>query len=402
MLPDEGSAAMRLHKGRTFRRLLFILIACVLLFVLFSYEPITLPVLAFAPTSPIQTIYNRHPVYEYTSVYRVKANLTFERELEEQLLTLQRDVGEKLPKQEKDLVAKKRIWQITTPELAESWESWSAQWRDNNAGWEYTLHTSPPTDLLPLFESIPEITEAIERFTSIREDLMRYLILWYHGGFWTAIDTWDRVAMRDCNPIVQVTEGKRKMSLMIGIDNDEPFLNDNSLKQWGWTRGFGFGQAVIWAPRRFDPVLRKAIVRTISHAIVEESLPKGSWSQRQLSKLGAKADYSGELSGTGMFTDIVLEMLSDSLVDDHILRDRDGGLEKRVTWKKLSHLREVLWLETDQVKQRQEEGMSGMAILPLNVWGNGQSHSRSGPAESDDACVNHIHGWRPQKHNIFG
>ncbi|KUJ24420.1 uncharacterized protein LY89DRAFT_605054, partial [Mollisia scopiformis] len=376
-IPDDGGA-MPIHRARIFRRLLFAVIASILLYILIAYEPVNLPALAFAPSSPHQTVYNRRPVYEYTSLYRVKANISFEERLEEQLVNLESEIRSKAEK-ERDLTAKKRIWQITTPELADVWKSWTAQWRDNNAGWEYKLYTSPPTDLLPLFDSVPEIAEANQTFLSIREDLTRYLILWYHGGFWTAIDTWDRVAMRDCNPVVQVVEGRNDVSLMIGVDNDEPYLSSGSLKQWGWTRGFGFGQAVVWAPKRFDPILRKAIVRTISHAM------------RQLSKIGGKVDYSGELSGASMFTDIVLETLSTHLARDHRLRDRDAGLEKRVTWKKFKHLTEVLWLE----KEKPESDMPGVAVLPVNVWGSGQSHSRSGPSESDDACVNHVHGWRP-------
>ncbi|KAE8450655.1 hypothetical protein EG329_005999 [Mollisiaceae sp. DMI_Dod_QoI] len=392
---------MRFHRARTFRRLFFVIIAIILLFILIEYEPVTLPVLSFSPEPPQGPVYQSHPVYEYTSLYRVKANVTFEEKLEEQLVNLETEIRSKLPEKEKGLVAKKRIWQITTPDLAESWKTWIAQWRDNNAGWEYKQYTSPPTDLLPLFDSIPKIAEANKAFPSIREDLVRYLILWYHGGFWTAIDTWDRIAMRDCNPVIQVVEGIRNVSLVIGVTDDEPYLSSRSIKQWGWTRGFGFGQAVVWAPRRFDPMLRKAIVRSISHAMVQKSLPKGSWSQRQLSKISWTVDYSGEVSGAGMFTDIVLEGLSGSLVEDHKLRDRDAGLGKRVTWRKFRNLKEVLWLEKSQVQDK-VGGMRGLAVLPINVWGSGQNHSRSGSSESDDACVNHVHGWRPAKHKIFG
>lgn len=397
----HGGDAMRFHRARTLRRAFFALIASILLYILIAYEPVNIPILAFSPSTPDAPVYQSRPVYEYTSLYRLKANITFEERLEEQLVNFEREVRSKLLKEEKDLVAKKRIWQITTPDLAEAWKSWIAQWRDNNEGWEYKLYTSPPTDLLPLFDSIPQILEANQKFPSIREDLVRYLILWYHGGFYTAIDTWDRVAMGDCQPIVKVVGGERDVSLVIGVDDDEPYLSPKSLKQWGWTRGFGFGQAVLWAPRRFDPILRRAIVRTISHALVQDSLPKDSWSQRQLSRIGSYIDTSGEVSGAGMFTDIVLEVLSGSLAEGHEIRDRDAGLERRVTWKKFRHLTEVMWLERYQLRNKSDEDLRGLAVLPINVWGSGQMHSKSGPSESDDACVNHVHGWRPKKHKIF-
>jgi hypothetical protein len=102
-----------------------------------------------------------------------------------------------------------------------------------------------------------------------------------------------------------------------------------------------------------------------------------------------------EISGAGMFTDVVLELLSDGLKEDHELRDRDAGLERRVSWKKFKGLKSTAWLEPNQTKDGQD--MRGIAILPINVWSNGQNHSGSGTFEADDACVNHIYGTRPKK-----
>jgi len=44
-------------------------------------------------------------------------------------------------------------------------------------------------DILSLFYSISEIITSYKQFSVLRADLMRYLILWYHGGFYTDIDT---------------------------------------------------------------------------------------------------------------------------------------------------------------------------------------------------------------------
>jgi len=106
-----------------------------------------------------------------------------------------------------------------------------------------------------------------------------------------------------------------------------------------------------------------------------------------------------------MFTDLVLEMLSQNLKDDHLMRDRDAGLERRVTWKHFRKRKQVLWIEPDQMKESVGDYLKGIAVLPIDVWGSGQSHSGSGSSESDQACVNHVHNWRPQKqwkHRIFG
>ncbi len=65
-------------------------------------------------------------------------------------------------------------------------------------------------------------------------------------------------------------------------------------------------------------------------------------------------DYASEISERGMFTDIALEVLSVSLAEDHELRDRDAGLERRISWKKFRRLKEMLWIDSD--KGKEEEG----------------------------------------------
>lgn len=96
---------------------------------------------------------------------------------------------------------------------------------------------------------------------------------------------------------------------MVGVDVDEPFFSQETIKARKWSRGFGLGQSTIWAPRRFDPILRKAIVRTISHAMIQSSLEQHTWR----SKFQTHENHANETSGGGMFTDIVLEVLSQSL-----------------------------------------------------------------------------------------
>lgn len=183
---------------------------------------------------------------------------------------------------------------------------------------------------------------------------------------------------------------------MIGVERDEPFYSPWMIEKNGWSRGFGFGTSVMWAPRRFDSVLRKAIVRSISHSQVQERLMGGgSWMQMIQSSRELEEDEREEISGAGMFTDAVLELLSDALKEGHELRDRDAGLERRVSWKKFKGLKNVLWLGSNQAKQG--EDMRGLAILPINVWSNGQNSSSSGTFEADDACVNQIYGTRSKK-----
>lgn len=219
-------------------------------------------------------------------------------------------------------------------------------------------------------------------------------MLWYHGGFYTDIDTWERASLKDCPPIVEAQS--REVGLILGVERDEPFFSCDEIRRRGWTRGFGFGTGTVWAPKRFDPVLRKAIVRSISHAHVQQTLAGGDgWlaSFKGTNEWGE--EERGEISGAGMFTDIVLEVLSGGLKEGHELRDRDAGLERRVSWKKFKGLKSVLWIEPNQAKDGVD--MRGIAVLPINVWSNGQNHSSSGTFEADGACVNHVYGGCPKK-----
>lgn len=394
---EGGDAVPRMPRRRLLRLLGYFLIPLTLLYILVAYEPVPLPLLH--TSKKIQ--YDLHPTYEYVSLYRQKSDLAFEKALDEQLRSLERYTISQLPYEQQNLATNLTIWQITTPTMADALKVWTSQWKDNNQDWFYNLFTSPPADLYAHFEGIPEIGAMNETSQTVQDDLTRYLLLWYHGGFYTEIDTWDRVAMRDCGPVATVLANQQDISLMIGIETDEPYLSTEQLRKWQWARGFGFGQSSMWAAMRFDPMLRKAIVRTISHARTQKTLAKESWMEKYISRV----DYSGEVSGKGMFTDVVLETLSKNLKDDHKMRDREAGLERRVTWKKFRALQEVLWMDVNQTREDSEDEIRGLAVLPINIWGSGQSHSKSASFEHPDACVNHVPGFRPRqswKEKAFG
>ena len=124
-----------------------------------------------------------------------------------------------------------------------------------------------------------------------------------------------------------------------------------------------------------------------------------------------------EVTGPGMFTDALLDVLSETLPPDHDLitastaADEGGGkLEYssaslrrshkhgRVTWAPFHALRHAVWIDgTDsEGAQRGGEGNGGLVVLPINVWGNGQRHSKAESFESAHACVNHRFGrtWK--------
>lgn len=363
------------------------------------------PGMEYGP-APARKELHSYPIYEYTSLYRLQADLQFEESLNQKLTALEintltpRDSSSGLNEEtslnrsssvNKKLLANHTIWQIATPKEKKLWSTWATQWSDSNPDWTHIIRASTPDDLYDVIQSFPEIQDAIRLFPHIQKDLIRHLLLWYYGGFYASIDTWSRVALHDCIPISTVLRNNdTKIGLMIGVATDEPFLSYKTMEQWGWLRNFGFSQDVIWAPLRFNSLLKTAIVRSISHARTHEALKKN---------LGigfeTKQKLVEEISGAAMFTDVVLESLSYVLAEDDSLRDPDAGIARRVTWKKFSKLKKPIWIDghIDSGSSR----IHGLAVLPINVWSNGQDHSRAGSDSVEDACVNQPHGINLKK-----
>lgn len=120
-----------------------------------------------------------------------------------------------------------------------------------------------------------------------------------------------------------------------------------------------------------------------------------------------------EVTGPGMFTDALLDVLSESLPIEHPLvttsmrADEDigelkgGEGKQRVTWAPFHRLKEALWIDGDEGDSSRGQGAiqdttGGLVVLPINVWGNGQRHSGAEMFDSTSACVNHRFGrtWK--------
>ncbi|QSZ36394.1 hypothetical protein DSL72_006270 [Monilinia vaccinii-corymbosi] len=350
----------------------------------------------------------RTPIYEHISPYRQNANHTQEDLLEEQLIRIEESVKSSTVEHEKDTTrAGKIIWQLTSSAEARAWSDWTQQWRITNPGWEVKQYTaSPGPDILPYFQSIPSIAQTLSQHPELETDIFRWLLLWYHGGFFLEPDIWPVIAIHKCfdvdidaiqqpslstarkfpNSTSRYVERRKRsspISLVLGIDIDEPYMAPHIREKWGWSRSFGFATYAMWAPGRFDPLLRKAIVRCVQHSSMR---PSGD-------KVDAKE--SGEVCGGAMLTDIVLEMLAENLKDIHPVRDMDAGLERRVTWKKFRSLQRPRWLSGEDFKDGVDANLRGLGVLPINVWGSGQRHSGSGRFDHQDACANHVYAKRP-------
>lgn len=238
----------------------------------------------------------------------------------------------------------------------------------------------------------------------LRADLLRYTLLWYSGGFYADVDVHPVRSISACQSMLPLftVEKHLNVSLVIGIEVDEPYASARRRKFWRWDGTHGFIQYAMYAPRPFSPVLRRAIVRSIAHSTRHEK-EKSRWYRP-----GDQFDRSAVLqtTGPGMFTEAVLDVLSETLPSDHALkvaeRNKDAcprddftdssveHLGNRVTWAPFYRLKEPLWIDNEEsLDGNDTEKSGGLGVMPINVWGNGQRHSGSENFDSDQACLNH-------------
>jgi hypothetical protein len=237
----------------------------------------------------------------------------------------------------------------------------------------------------------------------LRADLLRYTLLWHYGGFYADIDVHPVRSIESCVPMLPLFAGDKNLhiSLVIGVEVDEPYASARRRKYWRWDGTHGFIQYTMYAPRPFSPILRRAIVRSIAHSAKHEK-EKTPW-YRPADKFNGAAVL--QITGPGMFTEAVLDVLSDTLPSNHSLKvvqrqkdacpgDSSAGsnLEQRerVTWAPFYRLEEPCWIDDDDSTTGNEtQSSGGLGVMPINVWGNGQRHSGSENFHSSQACVNH-------------
>lgn len=190
------------------------------------------------------------------------------------------------------------------------------------------------------------------------------------------------------------------VSLVLGVEIDEPYASTALMHDWHWIRIYGFSQYTMYAPRRFSPLLRRVIVRVLAQT-------RQHYQQSNHGYFAWKGYDEAtilEVTGPGVLTDAVLDGLSETLPKSHPLisasveKDKEVGelgTDRRVTWTPFHRLKEPMFINESDASD-----MGGLGVLPVQVWGNGQRHSRAGFYDDDDACVNHhFKGvWKPSKH----
>lgn len=243
----------------------------------------------------------------------------------------------------------------------------------------------------------------------LRADVLRYLVLWYYGGYYADTDVFPARSIKSCPALLPLfrlaSEEKRDVSLVVGVEIDEPYASSKLMREWRWIRTYGFEQYTIYAPRRFSPLLRKTIVRVLSHS--RQHYRQSNYFSRK------KYDESLilEITGPGVFTDAILDGLSDALPGTHPLigmsveKDRgvgeltaeSGVVQSRLTWAPFHKLKDPLMINASDAAS--DKPMGGLYILPVSVWANGQRHSEAGFFQGVQACVNHRFkgSWKPWK-----
>ena len=242
----------------------------------------------------------------------------------------------------------------------------------------------------------------------MKADLIRYLLLFAHGGAWTDHDVSPVRPLSSCPfPSGPDQATSNHTSLITGIEIDEPFVTPATRKQWHWSRVYGLIQYHMVA-KPFSPFLRKAIVRVVAHAYAHgkkrnSGLQRiwGWWFTKGGLWTGNYAETEVlEITGPGMWTDAILDTLTDAAsktIDGGV----DVGLVKKkgdwVTWEAFTRIqepREVILPLRDNHEQNHDGEIGqqavGLYVLPINYWGNGQRHSGAKNFRAEAACINHL------------
>ncbi|KAL1959814.1 hypothetical protein VTO42DRAFT_959 [Malbranchea cinnamomea] len=361
-----------------------------------------------------------YPHFLYRSTFREYPDLEYEAKLEETLQQLELQVL-----REEGEGDANTIWQIMPTTADRSPDSLALE--ERNPQWRYRVATddwaidfvtntlSSIPDLAALYKSYP--------YNVLRADLLRYLITWYYGGYYADADVWPARPINACpslQPLFNPPEHRRNISLVLGVEIDEPYASKKLMREWHWSRNYGFIQYSIYAPRRFSPLLRRAVVRVLAHT--KQHNDKSNWFT------GPRYDEKTilEVTGPGVFTDAILDVLSETLPPTHPLIQtsveadaeigdllvplaskekkrykpasisREDVVERqaRVTWAPFHQLKEPIWV--DATEAAEGKNMGGLGVLPVSVWGNGQRHSGAENFRSSHACINHRFGrtWK--------
>ncbi|CAG8108296.1 unnamed protein product [Penicillium salamii] len=392
----------------------YLLAAILLILVLYNSLPT-----ATSTISPHTEESDNRPRYLHQSPFRANPDYDYEIAVSDALQKIESDRSV-YP------AATDTIWQIIlSPKDQRKDDSYEFQKR--NPGWRYQLINAHWADnfITKTLASIPDLARLYKSYPHYvqRGDLLRYLVLWYYGGYYADVDVYPAKSIKSCPTLRNVFEDlsigtsiSRNVSLVVGVEIDEPLASPQKMREWHWARRYGFLQYNIYAPQRFSPLLREVIVRVLSHT--KHHVESHFWGRYdEMTTL--------EVTGPGVFTDAILDKLSDTLPSTHPFIEESlkagknsgdtssGDLmpssltlpAQRVTWAPFHDLTDTVCAEDSDDRSGR---MGGICVLPVNSWGNGQRHSGAEGFNSPHSCINHRFGgtWKPWKQSwkkyLFG
>ncbi|KAL2847773.1 hypothetical protein BJY01DRAFT_164409 [Aspergillus pseudoustus] len=343
------------------------------------------------------------PRFLHHSSYRHSPDRAFEQRVSDAL----KRIEENVLAGNSDLRAEDRLWQIRLGNLNVERGQDSLTFEEKNREWQYNLVTDAQANefITNTLSTVPELKKLYDSYPYhvIRSDLLRYLLLWYYGGYYADSDVYPAKSIKSCPSLKPVFgDIPANVSLVVGVEIDEPHASPQLMRDWHWIRTYGLIQYNIYAPQRFSPLLREVIVRVLSHTRQHNrySVPLVGPRYNEKTIL--------EVTGPGVFTDAVLDGLTDGLPTTHPLIktsveidepfgdlvSRSGAHYRRVTWAPFHKIQEPLCVDAQEAAVGKR--MGGLCVLPINAWGNGQRHSGAENFKSQHACINHRFGgsWK--------
>ena len=83
-------------------------------------------------------------------------------------------------------------------------------------------------------------------YNVLRADLLRYLVLWYYGGFYADLDAFPARPIKQCPPLnplfTEETNNHPNVSFILGVEIDEPYVAPKFMRKWHWSRPYEFIQ----------------------------------------------------------------------------------------------------------------------------------------------------------------
>ncbi|KEQ60287.1 uncharacterized protein M437DRAFT_77374 [Aureobasidium melanogenum CBS 110374] len=238
---------------------------------------------------------------------------------------------------------------------------------DNNAD-HYVEHHYGPSGL-----DRPDIIGVYKSLNAkiIKQDLLRYLIMYVEGGVYADIDV---EAIRPIKKFIPKIYDEADVDMVIGIETDEPSFASHPVLG---SKAQSFCQWTFMCKPRLPVMMRliENIMKWLHELSREQDVP--------ISEL--HLDFNEVLTGTGP-----------SAFTKAILAEMSKAIGKTVAWDKFTGLTEA-------------KLVGGVLVLPVEAFAAGTGHSDSGNHKGKGAMVkHHFHAssWptnHPRfKHPVYG